>query len=1329
MAIDNFAKQARSAAQMEKSVKAIAVGSKQMGQQVSFAANQWERGRITMDNFGQAFHQATSKVLLWQTAIIAVYGVMRKIGEVIQTWKELELSLARISVTTNEVGKGLMLYFEKAASIAIKFGMPIEETMRGMDLALRATAKYASEGTEKRVSVATQLLTDVSVLANLTGMQYAQAVDILVGSLRQSGMELSQGKSLLDKWVAVAKSAAVSVNELSQGFAIMADAARAAGLTVDQVNGVIAALSETVTLGPVQVGNAIRAIMSTLYNPGSITKMQQFGLAVRNTEGDVRNFWDVMSQLSAMRMGGVLSEGQWLEIAKAAGAGQRRYAQFLALLNNWETAIRVAGISQSASNQAYEANQRIIDTLANTWDRFTAAQKQLWFVQGQGTGLIKDITGAFSGLTSALEYLAKMPDAIWSLIRAITFLGTAMLALKMAKLIAGWVGLVSILGKAKGLMMALPALMLPSSQGIRWIDSMYTKGVGVSDPGYYKTGPGRTSYTRMPVQPMFGGQPMGRPLGAAGLGGQVGSGWLTSPWRANWAQGMTGKMGTIGKGIPSFGGMLGAAGMGAAAYGITRDWATTAGTTIAGGIGAALGGPVGMIAGGAIGGFIGSAFSGFIESELDRTRKYFERMEETFKVTLSPEAQGFEDALNALAEGTPVPEFPGGTSFRGFEDYIEDILKGQGDYGSLEPEAGGAGYYGSYVGGTESLERTLEEKWKKGIGIPLEMLKNLRDSLLITDDQFEEFTTDTTGGLAVDWEDATSWVNMYIGAAAKVATLTEGTDEYVEALNNMLVIELQLARIRGESGGIDRFLALQIRTKELFQDERDALSSLGEEYIDLSLKEWQANEVANIYNNTLKFSAKDVINLTELYGSLGYAFASYKANVEAANAALVDMGEEGSDMATYLPAVFEELARFEPDLYRNLIGAPTDITDTAYQLKSMKLEMQAIQDLSVKGTSIGDVFAQAGIPMDSFVQTLWETPELINVVISALNELVKNAPVEVTAEIVNITAKLNNMYRTIIAGKNAQLIDLALADMTGDGTSFLSRGEIRLVGTEELENINKYGLQNVVTSMENLLATQGIIPTGDRGKFTFLDPMTGLNKTVETTSLVIQMAMKYIQENTEMMQRGLEAEYNIPAGYAVPTRYMYYKATGSTEFGEYHQTLASMFQDWATSQKDAIDNAIGAQTNDQTASIDAVANIEANQLTVLNRIDTGISLLGSTMLVGGAGYVPEGEVKDAIDIASLVETQRENLAKYGLGLAGVGLGMGIGTDESQTAMVSTANDMVKLNLTMDTSSEYLRKINISSDTTVIKLTLIADKLETINRTLIGENSDFKTVGA
>ena len=159
------------------------LNTKTQGMSRSLRINELSWGAV-----GQSVANAALKVALWTVATTAVIGVVRKVSEVIDLWKNLEVTLARIGITTSTLGKDLYQYFTATADVAQSMGMPIQETLRGMDLALRATARLGDE--TKRTAVATLMLRDAAILGNVAGMNFDQAIDILVGSLRQTGMEL-----------------------------------------------------------------------------------------------------------------------------------------------------------------------------------------------------------------------------------------------------------------------------------------------------------------------------------------------------------------------------------------------------------------------------------------------------------------------------------------------------------------------------------------------------------------------------------------------------------------------------------------------------------------------------------------------------------------------------------------------------------------------------------------------------------------------------------------------------------------------------------------------------------------------------------------------------------------------------------------------------------------------------------------------------------------------------------------------------------------------------------------------------------------------------------
>jgi TP901 family phage tail tape measure protein len=86
------------------------------------------------------------------------------------------------------------------------------------------------------------------ILSQLAGIEQAEALDTLVGALRQAKLELTDGSQIMDSWIAVSKNANVSINTLASTYAIVGTAAEDAGISFDALNGMAAALAEATKL-------------------------------------------------------------------------------------------------------------------------------------------------------------------------------------------------------------------------------------------------------------------------------------------------------------------------------------------------------------------------------------------------------------------------------------------------------------------------------------------------------------------------------------------------------------------------------------------------------------------------------------------------------------------------------------------------------------------------------------------------------------------------------------------------------------------------------------------------------------------------------------------------------------------------------------------------------------------------------------------------------------------------------------------------------------------------------------------------------------------------
>ena len=1169
------------------------------------------RGIITLENFGRTFDNATRKVFIWQLAIMAVYGTIRKIGETIQIWRDFEVTLARISITTEAVGSKLQQYFTQVADVAIKFGMPIRETLTGMDLALRATSDLGTGA--KRTATAISLLESASALANITGMKYGQSIDILVGSLRQTGLALDKGIELLDKWVAVAKNAAVSVNDLSQGFAIMADAGRAAGLTVDQINGLIAALSETVTLGPVQVGNAIRAIMSTLYNPSSISLLQKYGVAVRRTTGEVRSFWEVMTQLSAMKKAEVLDEAVWLEIAKAAGAGQRRYAQFLALLNNWDTAIRASNISMNAQGQAMDANEKIVETLTNTFDKFVAAQNKALFVLGQQTGIIEDFTGVLQDLTDIFNKLSTAPDIVWNLGRAIMFLVGTLGALKVITLAMGWLNvgprIGSMLGRFGGI---TPSAVAHSPAAIKAIQA-----------GGYATAAEAEAAGIAILAPRFAAR--AGMLGLAGLlGGPLsplrsriyaripefqnimwkGGAWRTAAGRFAPVPYVAGQpfipmtWGRVGRALISpMSGLsraIGSLGAGAAAYGLTGEPMAAAGAAIGAGLGSWIGGPLGMAVGGAFGTFIGKTIADSLISEEDRIRGMFKSISEEFSIDLSEASDIYfgkiSDTVDTLEEARKLAERAAP------ESPIESLIKTQSWWSRLGASLGFDIDAIPFLANQEKLN----EDWKRGAGALYELNEAVKSGI-ISQERFQKIVEKTSEIGQFAWDELTesekALVSVMRMAAYATGERAEAAKIIIDVIGEQIQKTSELAKIT------NRYSESQLRIKELMTETGAVIEGM-------SLKEWEQKKINELLEKQVNMTAE---GFQDWYKVLVGSAQGYSAHVEAIERLSKELGLS-------IERIPEEkwllIQRWDPTLSTNIVETMTTLQGFIDTIDKFKVEFPDILTLSGVDATIDDIEK-----VQKALQNLYETTgeERYDEAIQKVSD-----------------------YIEALTGLDIESRKLEF--YTKMGAQYQRPTQVRLVSAE---TIRAYREQ--LGRLEELTALARSLGKVEDSVLTLVDPLTGDMLRLEENTLALEMLGKIIQENTDIQEKRLEAEYNLPSWYARPTRYWYYRTTGSTEFGPQQESLWAMWEDFVKARSKQSGGGIPQTGAYYLHKGEAVLN--SNILATTNNI-----LIGShQVLVNSQNYLSQinmGIISLREEIASLrsrlskTSTQQQNVEGF-----------------------------------------------------------------------------------
>lgn len=358
-------------------------------------------------DLGSAIVRDIGEVFKWSIAVAAVYAPLQKVQELTTLMIDNESKLADIAIILGRSHSQMGEIFRNAAQAAAATGESINGVIEGYTLAYRATGRYTNE--IERSRVAQKLLIDSLVLSKLSALDQAGAMDTLVGALQQLGYNLDQGSELVNKWVTVSKVANVGVDTLAESFAITSTSAQNAGLSIDELNGIIAVAAENTTLSATEAGNAVRAFISGFQTDNARNQLSKFGIAMDDASGKARSFTDVMYQISDLYQAGVISDSQLNQIGEAIGGGARRGAQVVATIKNLSRAQDIATASANATNDAYDALGIKLQTLQS---RFT--------LLGNSFQELAQNLGDDGGILSILKLIVSVADAAVKSLSAIT---------------------------------------------------------------------------------------------------------------------------------------------------------------------------------------------------------------------------------------------------------------------------------------------------------------------------------------------------------------------------------------------------------------------------------------------------------------------------------------------------------------------------------------------------------------------------------------------------------------------------------------------------------------------------------------------------------------------------------------------------------------------------------------------------------------------------------------------------------------------------------------------------------------------------------------------
>lgn len=357
------------------------------------------------------------KVLEWTLATTVVFGTFGFVVGQIKSVNELNSSLERFAITAQTTGQETITMFTKIAKVAYDTATPLSELVKAADDIALATRR-AGQSTQEWQKDILALTRAVGVLTNLTGQDTVTATEKLTAIFKQLGTEPENLIGVLNKITAVAGGNSESINDITTALSLMTEAASQAQMSLDQQIAAVQVIAQATGKTADETATAFKNLFGAILNPTSIKTLDQFGIAVKDSAGNMRPFLEIYREIQTAIETGRIPRGRVQEVVRAIAGGPRRAPDAAALLSNIFKVYETVPTSLNATNEALIANAKILDTNSAKWQQVkTLYDTRLFLLLNDTikslTSTFTDLAIAFGNLTAAIpteliQYLAQL---------------------------------------------------------------------------------------------------------------------------------------------------------------------------------------------------------------------------------------------------------------------------------------------------------------------------------------------------------------------------------------------------------------------------------------------------------------------------------------------------------------------------------------------------------------------------------------------------------------------------------------------------------------------------------------------------------------------------------------------------------------------------------------------------------------------------------------------------------------------------------------------------------------------------------------------------------
>jgi len=358
-----------------------------------------------LGEFEKSLAASNARVIAFGASAGAIFAVQKAFSETIKSVIDVEKSLTDINVILNASTKNLASFGNSLFDIAKSTGQSFAEVAS-------AATEFSRQGlgiedTLKRTS-------DALILTRLTGMGVVGSVESITAALNSFNKTSISSNELINKLAAVDASFAVSSNDLAEAIRRVGSSAQDAGVSLDQLIGLVTSAQQTTARGGAVIGNSFKTIFTRLQRTDTLDALEAIGVATKDQEGNILPLITILNTLSGTYS--KLSGVQRAQVAELVGGVFQinvLKASLADLGNEYSIYSRALMTSSGATDEANARNEELNQTLSATINK-TLANLQKLGSQAGNIAIAPTLKNLLGGLNSALENFAPESEDVGS---------------------------------------------------------------------------------------------------------------------------------------------------------------------------------------------------------------------------------------------------------------------------------------------------------------------------------------------------------------------------------------------------------------------------------------------------------------------------------------------------------------------------------------------------------------------------------------------------------------------------------------------------------------------------------------------------------------------------------------------------------------------------------------------------------------------------------------------------------------------------------------------------------------------------------------------------